>query len=759
MSDIYNKYIKYKHKYLKLKKFKGGTYGNDLKINLNSTLKNTKYIIKIDKIYFMLICKFYYSERESVILKSSKVNDFVNVDNFKFISFYRSNSELGFFRFLSHGYFHQGQIIHSNHLYKGIHHYIQQTFVDLRLQKFINKHIKKIHHYDKPANINFFINQEIIDMINDPERKITIDKFIQNYNFCDDASKFDNFFIVEQMKKLSNTIDNSYTYANNKFIYKFIINNDGINLSYDIYSIELYPKPSNTTNIVLILYYAIVDFCEYDGKKFITSKIPNIGIFQNIQDTSLKNDNLHCEWSSFYIPIFLTTLDTKINEFGLYDKYVIATNYICKFLNYNEMCTKDELKNYQCSKHYSIIANRYVDLFPFNKLANTNLIENIIRDNEDFNKFDNLINIPNANTGKSPIMYAIEYNRINIVKYLIDKGANINYSNIYTGVSVLIYAIEFGNNEIIEYLIDKGADIYYKMNNKSVLMYSIVNKNKYIIHKLINMIPSYSVNYMFTIDIYDLNKMGVTNSIKYNSISNLINFFKIGYDLKSEIIYLDLNNLFDILNFLLSDNDKYTIDIIIYNICSNINKINNIVYYLKLYNNSIINWINKYKLIILILEIENSNSQINSCFSDQLKYLIFGNNFNYPIIKYPPNVEIIIFGDKFNQEINDLPNSIKEIKFGADFKQNIDNLQNSIELIILDTLYSENINKLPENLKLIKLNKKIKLSNSILKNSKIDKNFYFDNNMSSDLESDVEPSDDDEVFSNPYRFLTFTIKM
>jgi ankyrin repeat protein len=63
----------------------------------------------------------------------------------------------------------------------------------------------------------------------------------------------------------------------------------------------------------------------------------------------------------------------------------------------------------------------------------------------------------------SPLMYAVSaYHKPNIemVKYLLEKGGNVNYKN-RAGVTPLHYAM--GNkkdNNIIKLLLDYGADVY-----------------------------------------------------------------------------------------------------------------------------------------------------------------------------------------------------------------------------------------------------------------------------------------------------------
>ena len=63
----------------------------------------------------------------------------------------------------------------------------------------------------------------------------------------------------------------------------------------------------------------------------------------------------------------------------------------------------------------------------------------------------------------SILMYAVsDYNKPNIemVKYLLEKGANVNYRN-RAGVTPIHYAMgNTKNNNVIKILLDYGADVY-----------------------------------------------------------------------------------------------------------------------------------------------------------------------------------------------------------------------------------------------------------------------------------------------------------
>jgi len=58
---------------------------------------------------------------------------------------------------------------------------------------------------------------------------------------------------------------------------------------------------------------------------------------------------------------------------------------------------------------------------------------------------------------KTPLMYAAKYGRLDIVKYLLDKGADINVISI-KGKTALSYSIQYESPEIEKYLKSKGAE-------------------------------------------------------------------------------------------------------------------------------------------------------------------------------------------------------------------------------------------------------------------------------------------------------------
>jgi hypothetical protein len=532
--DYKKKYFKYKEKYVKLKQL-GGTNNSNIPKDFTDEKYNTNIKIKIDDIYFMIICKSRDPDgRELFLLKSSLTNNF---KEYKIIKFYRSLSELHFLRLGT---------MNDNVYYKGKYHYVQQTFIDIRLQKFINKNISKIPCIDFDIDENYRIENHIDD------KKRIEDTTL--FNYSDTCGIPINYLeVLKIMKNISNNLFRNFNFNNNRLIYKYEINDEKTQFSYNIYSLNL-KRLSETIKPNWILLYMIIDFCKYDNSSFIIKAFDNnISPFQNL-DTGKE-----CKYTQFFIPVFLTTENSKITEYGTYNKYVVGTNYICKFLDYKKQCSYLEKFSNTCylENKYSIIADRYVDVYPFNELADTNLIkiikegnltkenieENLAKENIEENIKDNIssINIPNSNTGMTPLIYAIIYKKYSTdnniynkyfikhqsqsiwkiyskdaIELIINEGADINYHNIYNHRSVLLYTIEDTRFDITDLLFIKGANINYTDDGKymSQIMIAIIfcDFNKTQVDKLFDLKPD-NIDYVYN------DKSALELAIYYSKLS------------------------------------------------------------------------------------------------------------------------------------------------------------------------------------------------------------------------------------------------
>ncbi|ORX79989.1 ankyrin [Anaeromyces robustus] len=82
---------------------------------------------------------------------------------------------------------------------------------------------------------------------------------------------------------------------------------------------------------------------------------------------------------------------------------------------------------------------------------------------------------------KNLLMLAIESHANEIIKFLVDNNADINFRD-ESGDTPLVYLLKSNNNEMANYLIDNGADVY-SVNNEGESIYTIsVKYNQYGYH-------------------------------------------------------------------------------------------------------------------------------------------------------------------------------------------------------------------------------------------------------------------------------------
>jgi hypothetical protein len=68
----------------------------------------------------------------------------------------------------------------------------------------------------------------------------------------------------------------------------------------------------------------------------------------------------------FFAPLCFTLDDTKINKYGLYDKFVSVSYYVCKIFEYKDQFAD---QSYSIDTEYSYIGHIYRNLFPYNLLS------------------------------------------------------------------------------------------------------------------------------------------------------------------------------------------------------------------------------------------------------------------------------------------------------------------------------------------------------------------------------------------------------
>jgi hypothetical protein len=300
------------------------------------------------------------STNKNLLYDDNTIDEKVN----KF-SVYLSRSNLGCFRLL---------YITYGHFAKGHEDYIQQTFIHLKLNDYINKCVPILSdvdydYTDRSLNVYKYLQQNdtnfnmsknnIFNMLNnsifiqnlkniknhidDNSRMIKKNPFIE-YNQqirCGHEKKEDKNTIIKILRDFSNKLTDLYNYSENNFVCEHTVNNELDNYKIQFYKLNLNLKQKDYSNIDnIILYYCNVEIEKFNGL---------------ITNSYIKTDR-----KNFKLPVFLTS-DNKITKFGTFTNYILAGNYICKLFEYREQC-KDQL----CTFKYQLIGDRYDNIFPFN---------------------------------------------------------------------------------------------------------------------------------------------------------------------------------------------------------------------------------------------------------------------------------------------------------------------------------------------------------------------------------------------------------
>ena len=257
--------------------------------------------------------------------------------------------------------------------------YVQQTCISIELQIFINKHFDTLKKFSlptlslimpsKPYNpgntVTLAENEKMFNVIDDRDRQIHLSPFIilQKIIECGEIETITprKRTPSEAIKEFSDKLREDYSllFERVKVIapYDKTFQN-AIKITGNIIK---FPLRNKSNGEIVILYACIV---KLEG-------LPTAVSFQRSQENieRITSKELHI------MPFFLTTADSSINCFGLYNKYIPCGAFICKLFDYSDgfhgsgykQCTLEEYERNHCTSTYSYIGDRYDNLYPFNE--------------------------------------------------------------------------------------------------------------------------------------------------------------------------------------------------------------------------------------------------------------------------------------------------------------------------------------------------------------------------------------------------------
>jgi hypothetical protein len=341
------------------------------------------YIIEIDNIFFKLLYKYNFLNYNLIYIESSNNSEFNDPTHF---CVYPSKSELNMYRLALYDNIKHRFIKSSSEnmnddfgpppphpLGQSTDDYIQQTFIHLKLQKFICDNLDDLGYSEVVPKEQFLdddTTNQIWSEISSKERKIKKGFFyeyhLKDWHKCgwEIAMRITYKQIYNDLQELSNKFQENYKIISNNLLYNYEyikINEEHQTLNtkyrYSVYSVDLQNKTDPSDNI--ILYYLIVDFC------VLNNTIDNIPSTLDYED---------CPYKQYHLPLFLTESDMKITKYGVCSKYITAGNYICKFLDYPKQAIESYYGHYESRyDEYVVIARKYKNIFPFNILEKTKL--------------------------------------------------------------------------------------------------------------------------------------------------------------------------------------------------------------------------------------------------------------------------------------------------------------------------------------------------------------------------------------------------
>lgn len=182
-------------------------------------------------------------------------------------------------------------------------------------------------------------------------------------------------------------------------------------------------------------------------------------------------------------PLFIAVENGNIDLVKLLLNYGANINYICPngfnllmfAIDCNYYNLAQLLLDHGINVNFVNNSNDTALILALSKRANKNFVENLVKKSKN-------LNVVNSNN-ETALSIAVENSDFNIVKLLLDHGADVNVGT-FIDMPVIFYAISFQNDLIVQLLLSKNLDLNIKYDNKNILEYAKDFKNK----KIINMI-------------------------------------------------------------------------------------------------------------------------------------------------------------------------------------------------------------------------------------------------------------------------------
>ena len=299
--------------------------------------------IKIGDFTFSLLAYDSTANHNRGILIIKSINN-IN-KNEKLFPVYSSKSEGGFWRLC--------MAAKSGNLIKGDPNtmdYIQGTFINIKLQLFINSNIDKCPQQEIGDKCFFSENthtEYIYQQVIDKDRQIDVEPFYKYSLTPGNRSGqrgYMGWTINGRLLELSQKLK-----TNPEFNVKE-------------YSVEgFYNKNNNIGDDILELNGIIIK-CIFEN---------NIVLYMLKYKLNVrKNDGIRYDKTGI-CPIIMTTIESKITEFGLYSNYVSGGNYIGKLFEYHHQIAGDTSYSYESlGTEYLYIGSHYNEVYPYTEINN-----------------------------------------------------------------------------------------------------------------------------------------------------------------------------------------------------------------------------------------------------------------------------------------------------------------------------------------------------------------------------------------------------